>query len=86
MARGRKSYTLDEQLEIITNEIENIENVLKEKKQEQKNILSQIETRNMKELYQYMKDNGKTIDDIKALIDMNVEDCAWNTRYCGFDI
>lgn len=76
MARGRKSYTLDEQLEIITNEIENIENVLKEKKQEQKDILSQIETRDIKELYQYMKNNGKTIDDIKALIEMNIEDCA----------
>ena len=76
MAKGRKTLTLDEQLNKITTEIENIEKVLNEKKQEQKDILSQIETRNMKELYQYMKDNGKTIDDIKALIEMNVEDCA----------
>lgn len=76
MARGRKTYTLDEQLKKITTEIENIEKVLNEKKREQKDILSQIETRDMKELYQYMKDNGKTIDDIKALIELSVENCA----------
>lgn len=76
MARGRKTYTLDEQLEKITTEIENIEKVLKEKKQEQKEILAQIEIRDMKELYQYMKDNGKTIDDIKLLIESDAEECA----------
>ena len=30
----------------------------------------------MKELYQYIKDNGKTIDDIKSLIESDVEECA----------
>ena len=75
MARGRKTYTLDEQLEKTTTEIENMEKVLNEKKREQKDILAQIETRNMKELYQYMKDNGKTIDDIKSLIELSVENC-----------
>ena len=76
MARGRKTYTLDEQLEKITTEIENIEKVLNEKKQEQKDILAQIDLRDMKELYQYIKDNGKTIDDIKSLIESDVEECA----------
>lgn len=76
MARGRKTLTLDEQLNKITTEIENIEKVLNEKKQEQKDILAKIEIRDMKELYQYIKDNGKTIDDIKSLIESDVEECA----------
>lgn len=68
MARGKKSLTLDEQLEKITEEIENTENSLKELKTIKKELEEQIKMNRLVELDELIAASGKTIDDVKEFL------------------
>lgn len=68
MARGRKSLTLDEQLEKITIEIENMENSLKEMKKAKKDLEEQIKMARLSELDELITASGKSFDDVKKML------------------
>ena len=68
MARGRKSLSLDEQLEKITTEIENMENSLKEMKQAKKNLEEQIKQAKLTELNDLITERGLTFDEVKKML------------------
>lgn len=68
MARGKKNYTLDEQLEKITKEIDNMEQSLKELKQAKKELEEQIKMNRLSELDELISSRGLSLDDIKNMI------------------
>ncbi len=68
MPRGRKSLTLDEQLEKITNEIENMESSLKEMKKAKKELEEQIKIARLSELDELISASGKSFDEVKELL------------------
>lgn len=61
MARGRKSLSLDEQLEKITTEIYNMENSLKEMKKAKKDLEDQIKQARLSELDEIISENGLSL-------------------------
>ena len=69
MARGRKSYTLDEQLEKITNEIENMEMSLKEMKQAKKGLEEQIHQNQLAELDELITSKGISLDELREMLE-----------------
>ena len=71
MARGRKKLSLDEQLTKITNEIDNMENSLKEMKHAKKDLEEQIKIERLSEIDELMIENNLTFDDLKALLITN---------------
>ena len=68
MARGRKKLSLDEQLTKITNEIENMENSLKEMKQAKKDLEEQIRKARLSELDEIISEKGLSFEDVKELL------------------
>ena len=65
MARGRKpALTLDERLDKITEEIENMENSLKELKSTKKVLEEQIRMNRLAELDEIITASGKSIDEV----------------------
>ena len=68
MARGRKSLTLDEQLEKITTEIENMESSLKEMKQAKKDLEEQIKQARLAELDEIISEKGLSFEEVKELL------------------
>ena len=68
MARGRKSLSLDEQLEKITNEIENMESSLKEMKQTKKELEEQIRQAKLSELNDLINERGLTFEEVKKML------------------
>lgn len=68
MPRGRKSYTLEEQLEMTINSIAETESALKELKQKKRTLEAEIKQKNVAELYEMIEQSGKTIDEVKALL------------------
>jgi len=71
MARGRKSLTLDEQLEKLTSEIENMENSLKEMKSAKRELEEQIRMNKLIELDELIAEKGLSFEDVKDLISKN---------------
>ncbi len=69
MARGRKNYTLDEQLDKITKEIENMENSLTEMKKAKKELEEQIHQNKLVELDELISECGLSIDEVKTLLE-----------------
>lgn len=69
MPRGRKSYTLEEQLERITNEISNMETSLAEMKRAKKKLEDQIKMNRLSELDDLLTEKGITIEKIMELIE-----------------
>lgn len=67
---GRKSKTLtvSEQLEKIEISISEKEKELKELKAEKKRLLEEKKKEDMEELYLAVKNSGKTIEEIKAML------------------
>lgn len=67
---GRKSKTLtvSEQLEKIEISISEKEKELKELKVEKKRLLDEKKKEDMEELYLAVKNSGKTIEEIKAML------------------
>ena len=68
MARGRKTLSLDEQLEKITTEIENMENSLKEMKQTKKELEEQIRQAQLSELNDLINERGLTFEEVKKML------------------
>ena len=68
MARGRKSYTLEEKLQNVTNDIENTKLCLKKLEEEKKELELQIKQQRLEEIDKLMTQNGKTFDDVMAFL------------------
>lgn len=68
MARGRKSYTLEEKLQNVTNDIENTKMCLQKLEEEKKDLESQIKQQRLEEIDKLMTQNGKTFDDVMAFL------------------
>ena len=61
--------TLDEQLASTQQEIKETEELLARLRQKEKDVQAQIDNRNMKEIYSFIKSNKLTLDDLEILID-----------------
>ena len=68
MARGRKSLSLDEQLEKITAEIENMESSLKEMKKAKKDLEDQIKQARLSELDDLISEKGLSFEEVKKML------------------
>ena len=68
MARGRKTLSLDEQLEKITTEIDNMENSLKEMKRTKKELEEQIRQAQLSELNDLINERGLTFEEVKKML------------------
>ena len=68
MARGRKSLSLDEQLEKITAEIDNMESSLKEMKKAKKDLEDQIKQARLSELDDIISEKGLSFEEVKELL------------------
>ena len=68
MARGRKSLSLDEQLEKITAEIENMESSLKEMKKAKKDLENQIKQARLAELDDLISEKGLSFEEVKKML------------------
>ena len=67
MARGKKSLTLEEQLEKITAEIEDTETSLKEMKRTKKELEEQVKMSRLAELDELISSSGKSFEEVKDL-------------------
>ena len=68
MPRGRKSYTLDEQLDKVIKDIENTENELKKMKQLKVDLEQRIRQSKLAELDQLMSSKGMSFEDLKEML------------------
>ena len=68
MARGRKSLSLDEQLEKITAEIDNMESSLKEMKKVKKDLEDQIKQARLSELDDLISEKGLSFEEVKKML------------------
>ena len=68
MAKGRRNYTLEEQLEKITKEITNMEQSLAEMKIAKKELESQIKQNRLAELDELITAKGLNFEEVKALL------------------
>lgn len=69
MARGRKkAASPEEQLQQIIEEISTKENELKELKVQKKELEEKIKNQKLEDLYSIIKESGKSLDEIKELI------------------
>lgn len=76
MARGRKSYTLDEQLERITIEINNMETSLQKLKESKKDLEEQIRQNRLAELDELITMSGKSMDEIREILSSSITNVA----------
>ena len=65
MPRGKKNLTLDERLVQVTNEIEQIDNYLKELKKTKKELEEQINQMQLSELNNLIIEKGLSIEELK---------------------
>ena len=65
MARGRKSYTLEERLQNITDEIESLDAKIKELKKEKKNLEDQVRQERLVKLDELMTERGLSFEDVE---------------------
>ena len=68
MARGRKSYTLEEKLERVNSDIENTKMCLQKLETEKKEIELQIKQQKLEEIEKLINASGKTFDEVKELL------------------
>lgn len=68
MARGKKSYTLEEQLQMTTNDIEKYEEAIKVLKAKKKELEKAIKQEKLAQLYEIVQASGKTIDEVKEML------------------
>lgn len=69
MPRGRRSYTLEEELEIMNNEIANTEEKLKQLKAKRVILEERIKKANLEELDEIIKSKGLSFDQVRELLD-----------------
>jgi peptidoglycan hydrolase CwlO-like protein len=65
MARGRKSYTLEERLQNITDEIDSLDAKIKELKKEKKNLEDQVRQERLVKLDELMTERGLSFEDVE---------------------
>lgn len=70
MARGRKNYTLDEQIENISKRIIELRTELDRLESEKDVLIEEKNQRDMKELYEIIQQSGRTVDDVKELLNI----------------
>lgn len=68
MARGKKVYTLEEQLERITSEIESYETSLKELRKQKKELEEQVKMNRLAALDELIVSSGKSFEEVKELL------------------
>lgn len=68
MARGKKALSLEEQLEKITNEIEELETNLKDKKDMKKDLEARIKANRLEQLDELISSSGMSLEDVKELL------------------
>lgn len=68
MPRGRKSYTLDEQLERTVNEIKECESRLQMLQDKKKKLEETIENHSLSELRDIIAASGKTVNEVKEML------------------
>jgi len=68
MARGRKSYTPEEELEVIKGKMESLEDELKKHKTRKKELEKSIIEQEMSGLYDAVKQSGKSVADIISML------------------
>ena len=68
MARGVRKLSLDEQLNRITDEIENMEESLKEMRKVKKELEEQIRQNKLIELDEIISQKGLSFDEVKELL------------------
>lgn len=66
--RGRKSYTLDEKLQIVTENITKTEECLCKLKEEKKQLEIQIKEQRLLELDKMISESGKSFEEVKGLL------------------
>ena len=69
MARGRRSYTLEEELEILNNEMANTEEKLKQLKAKKVVLEERIKKANLDELDELIKSKGLTFDQVREMLE-----------------
>lgn len=69
MAKMKKNLTLEEQLSMINTQIEKSEEQLKEYKRQKKELERAIKTEQLEQLYDIVTSSGKTIDEVKDIIE-----------------
>lgn len=68
MARGRRKYTLEEKIELITKEIEQTQQKLQNLQIELEELNTQKETEDLRKLKEVITASGKTIEEIISMI------------------
>lgn len=68
MARGRKSYTLEERLQNITDEIDSLDAKIKELKKEKKNLEDQVRQERLAKLDELMVEKGLSFDEVAEML------------------
>ena len=68
MARGKKTYTLEEKLQNVTNDIENTKMCLQKLEEEKKELEEQIKQNRLEEIDKLMTQNGKSFEDVMAFL------------------
>lgn len=68
MARGKKSYSLEEKLQKITEDIANKESALKDLKEQKKQLETEIKNQKVNELYTLIEESGKSLDEVKEFL------------------
>lgn len=68
MARGKKTYTLEEKLQNVTNDIENTKQCLQKLEEDKKELELQIKQQRLEEIDKMMTQNGKTFEDVMAFL------------------
>lgn len=74
MARGRKSYTTEEKIELTQNKIGELTDELKSLKAELKELQTIKEQEDLKALKDLITESGKSIDEVKAILALKKED------------
>lgn len=68
MARGRKSYTLEEKLELVNKDIENTKMCLQKLETDKKELELQIKQQKLEEIEKLINASGKTFEEVKELL------------------
>lgn len=68
MARGRKSYTLEEKLEKINSQIDEYTEQIISLKEQKKEIEKEIKNKKLLELYDAVQASGKSIEEVKEIL------------------
>lgn len=68
MARGKKNYTLEEQLQMTINDIETYEQSIKTLKTKKKELEEAIKQEKLTQLYDLIEESGKSLDEVKEML------------------